>query len=183
MLEDRFKQALLVVDIQNDFTGQQARMPIERLQANEIIANINKLVEKAQLLELLVVYIGNEFSLFDPLNIFRNFAAIRGSEGAKLDSALVVINKNYFPKRIGDAFSNPELIAFLKRNSIDEILVAGVYAEACILQTLKGALRNGFHVKVLADGVGTRSHKKRQICFGKYSNMGAEVIFTNQLIH
>lgn len=45
MLEAKLNQALLIVDIQNDFTGQKAKMLVEKLQAHEIIANINKLVE------------------------------------------------------------------------------------------------------------------------------------------
>jgi Isochorismatase family len=45
MVEAKFNQALLVVDIQNDFMGQQAKMPIDQLQTDEIIENINKLRE------------------------------------------------------------------------------------------------------------------------------------------
>ncbi len=69
MVEAKFNQALLVVDIQNDFMGQQAKMPIDQLQTDEIIENINKLIERAQQLELSVVYIGNEYKFFDPLNV------------------------------------------------------------------------------------------------------------------
>ena len=183
MVETQLNQALLIVDIQNDFTGQQARMPVEKSQASEIISNINSLVGYAQQGEWVVIYIGNEYSSLDPLNIFRNFAAIRGSEGAKLDPKLAVINQNYFSKKTENAFSNPELLTFLKQNKINEILVTGVYAEACILQTIKGGLRNGFRVKAVANGIGTKSQRKRQNCLDKYKKLGAEVVDTNQLIH
>ena len=72
---------------------------------------------------------------------------------------------------------------FLNQNQISEIIVAGVYAEACILQTVKGAMKNGLRVKVLADGIGTKSQEKRQICLSKYKEMGAEVIQTDQAIN
>jgi hypothetical protein len=36
----------------------------------------------------MVVYDGDEYSKFDILNIFRNFAAIKGSEGANQDNRL-----------------------------------------------------------------------------------------------
>jgi nicotinamidase-related amidase len=183
MVENELNQALLVVDIQNDFTGQQARMPVEKSQASEIIRNINNLVGYAQHNKWVILYIGNEYSSLDPLNVFRNFAAITGSEGVKLDPKLAVINQNYFPKKKADAFSNPELLTFLKQSKINEILVTGVYAEACILQTIKGGLRNGFRVKAVADGIGTKSQKKRQSCLDKYKKLGAEVLDTNQLIH
>jgi nicotinamidase-related amidase len=183
MIEAKFNQALLVVDIQNDFTGQQAKMPVDQFQSDEIIKNINKLVECAQRLKLRVVYIGNEYNFFDPLNIFRNFAAIQGSEGAKLDPRLVVSNLNYFSKKTGDAFSNPELRVFLKQNDISEVLVTGVYAEACILQTTKGALRNGFYVKVVADAIGTKSQEKRKRCLDEYRKMGVEVVETDKFMY
>ena len=98
MSQSIINSALLIVDIQNDFTGVNGKYPIDRSQSDEIINNINKLINNAQQLNLTVVYIGNEYSLFDPLNIFRNFSAIAGSDGAKLNPKLTVKNKNYFTK-------------------------------------------------------------------------------------
>ncbi len=182
MIMIKLKQALLVIDIQADFTGQKAKMPIDRQQANEIIANINKLIDNAHLLDLTVIYIGNEYSFFDPLNIFRNFAALKGSAGAKIDSQLKIVNRNYFPKQTGNSFSNPGLAVFLKQNDIHKVLITGVYAEACILQTIKGAVKNGCQVAAIADCIGTKSSQKRQICLDKYRQMGAEIETTDRLI-
>ncbi len=62
------------------------------------------------------------------------------------------------------------------------MVVTGVYAEACILQTTKGALRNGFSVKVVADAIGTKSQEKRQRCLDKYKKMGIKVVETDKFI-
>jgi nicotinamidase-related amidase len=35
MVQTQLKQALLVIDIQNNFTGNRASNPIERIQASE----------------------------------------------------------------------------------------------------------------------------------------------------
>ena len=68
--------------------------------------------------DLIPVYIGNEFSKNDFLNIFRNFAAIKDSEGCKIDKRLNVVNeKNYFPKNRGSAFVNKNLKQFLESKS------------------------------------------------------------------
>ena len=182
MSQSTINSALLVVDIQNDFTGINGKYPIDQSQSDEIINNINKLINNAQQLNLTVIYIGNEYSLFDPLNIFRNFSAIAGSEGAKLDPRLIVKNKKYFTKNKGDAFSNADLIEFLNQNKISEVIVAGVYAEACILQTVKGAIKNSLRVKVLTDGIGAKSQEKRHIYLSKYKNIGAEIIQTDRVI-
>ncbi len=182
MVQTQLKQALLVIDIQNDFTGDRARKPIDRIQADEIIGNINKIIERAHLLDLTVIYIGNEYSFIDPLNIFRNFAAIKGTEGAKLDPNLKIIDRNYFSKQTRNAFSNPALNTFLKQNGIGKLLITGVYAEACILRTIEGGLQNGFQVEIIADCVGTVSIEKRQACLHKYKKMGVKIVETDMLI-
>jgi hypothetical protein len=54
----------------------------------------------------LPIYIGNEFGKLDPLNIFRNFSAIRGTDGCGLDARLRMVGDIYFSKEEGDALSN-----------------------------------------------------------------------------
>jgi nicotinamidase-related amidase len=179
--ESAINCALLIIDIQNDFTSRDGKYPIDISQTDEIISNINKIINNAQQLGLTVIYIGNEYSLFNPLNIFRNFAAIVDSEGAKLDPRLTLINQNYFPKSTGDAFSNPDLINFLNQHNLNEVILAGVYAEACILATVKGAIKHKLRVKVLADGIGAKSQGTREIYLEKYKEIGAKILTVNQL--
>ena len=90
------KEAILIVDIQNDFTGENAKMPVDKNQAVQIITNLNKLIDKTDTLKTEIIYIGNEYSKWDVLNIFRNFAAIKGTNGTNLDERLHEVNKLYF---------------------------------------------------------------------------------------
>ena len=92
------KKALLIIDIQKDFTGENAKMPVDSKQATQMIANLNRIIDKSKDLNLTVIYIGNEYSKFDILNIFRNFAAIKETDGIKMDNRLHVVTKNYFSK-------------------------------------------------------------------------------------
>lgn len=169
-------KALLILDIQNDFTSSTAKMPVDTNQAREIIANINKLTANTQANGLLPIYIGNEFSKNDILNIFRNFAAIKGSEGCKIDERLNVVNNNYFSKNRGSAFTNKLLAAFLELRKINELYVAGLYGEACVRATVKSAIKHGYNVTVLSDCIASKTDKKRKSTIEKYRNTGVRVI-------
>src|SRR5215510_5472962 len=93
------QKAMLIIDLQNDFTGQNAKMPVDRNQATQMISNLNLIIDKSKELNLTVIYIGNEYSKYDILNVFRNFAAIKGTEGSKMDHRLHVATNNYFSKK------------------------------------------------------------------------------------
>ncbi len=170
------KKAILIVDIQNDFTGQNAKMPVDSIQGTKMINNLNKIIDKSKELDLTVIYIGNEYSKFDILNIFRNFASIKGTDGAKLDERLHISTKNYFHKTKGNAFSNPNLVKFLKEQNITEIFIGGLYAEACIYATTKGALKSNYKTTVITDCIATKTEKKRIKMIKKYKQIGAETI-------
>ncbi len=177
------KKALLIVDIQNDFTSLNAKMPVEEKQAAEMIANLNELVNKPYDSALTVIYIGNEYCKFDPLNVFRNFAALKGTSGAQIDQRLQVVSKNYFPKSRGNAFSNLQLDLFLRRSGIDELYIGGLYAEACIYATLKGAIKLHYTTTVLTDCIATKSEMKRAMMISKYDKLGAKTISSRQLLY
>ncbi len=175
------KKALLVLDIQNDFTGENAKMAVDTNQAKVMIANLNKIIDKAKENQLTVIYIGNEYSKFDVLNIFRNFASIKGTDGAKIDEKLHVVTNYYFSKQKENAFSNPELAAFLKQQNISELYIGGLYAEACIYSTIKSAIRHNYPITVLTDCIATKTEKKRTEMIEKYKKFGAKILMSDQL--
>lgn len=174
--------ALLAIDIQNDFTQPFGRMPVDAAQAERVIANLNEVIALTHRSNLLPVYIGNEFNRYDPLNLLRNFAALRGSEGRKLDPRLRFASDNYFAKRQDNAFSNPSLTAFLRNRSIEHLYLAGVYAEACIFRTLKGALRLKFSCAVVSDAIAGKTEASVQQMLGKYMGLGGKVVTTADLV-
>ena len=175
------KQALLIIDIQNDFTGENAKMPVDKNQAVEMILNLNKLIDKTDTSKTEIIYIGNEYSKWDILNIFRNFASIKGTDGTKLDKRLQIVNKIYFPKSKMNAFSNPNLISYLKSKNIEEIFIGGLYADACIYGTAKGGIKEKLKVNILTDCVATKSENKRVKTILKYEKIGAKNIKSTEM--
>jgi nicotinamidase-related amidase len=175
------KKALLVIDIQNDFTAENAKMPVNKLQGDKMMANINQLIDDSVNQNMTIIYIGNEYGLFNPLNIFRNFAAIKNTEGTKLDARLHVINEHYFSKAKGNAFSNPDLEYFLKSEQINEIYIGGLYADHCILATAKGAQKLQYNVTILTDCIATKSNEKLSDSIEKFKKLGVKLSTSVQL--
>lgn len=168
------KQALLIIDIQNDFTGDKAKMPVNKVQAQQMIDNLNRVIDHADKQKIEIIYIGNEYSKWDFINLFRNFAAIKGTDGTKQDNRLHVVTDKYFSKKRGNAFSNPAIDTYLQSMNVVELYIAGLKAEACVLATVKGALYRKYQVNVLTDCIATNSDKKREKMIIKYEKIGAK---------
>ena len=49
---------------------------------------------------------------------------------------------------------------FLKENSISELYITGLFAEACIKGTAKGAIRNNYNAVIIEDAVGSKNTKE-----------------------
>jgi nicotinamidase-related amidase len=170
-------QALLIIDVQLDFTSPSGKLPADQHQVAEMIGRVNELVGRVQG-RIPVVCIGNEFKRWDPLNLFRKFAAIAGSPGTGLDPRLQVPSAAYFNKSRSSALSNPALQNYLQLHQIDGLLVTGLYAEGCVLATIRAALKRGLQVTVLTDCIASRSEKKKNRMLKKYSSMGAVLTTT-----
>ena len=109
--------ALLVLDIQKDFIGDQARMSVAKHQIEPMLEKVNTIIAQFNSHGIPVVYIGNEFEPHQWVaNFFRKNAAIKGSKGAELDERLLIVNDLYFPKNKANALSNDELVSYLKAN-------------------------------------------------------------------
>ena len=81
--------ALLVLDIQKDFIGDQVRMSVAKHQIEPMLEKVNTIIEQFNSHGIPVVYIGNEFEPHQWVtNFFRKNAAIKGSKGVELDEEI-----------------------------------------------------------------------------------------------
>ena len=177
------RRAVLVLDFQVDFLQPDGRLPVAQDQVLGMIEAANRLIGAADALGMEVVYVGNEFDRWDiPANWFRNNAAIRERPGARLDDRLSVINRQYFPKRRSDAFSNQHLGEFLQARQVGHVILMGVYANACVKFTALGALRRGYRVTVLRDAVAAASERKREAALQRMQYRGVVVTESTSLL-
>jgi nicotinamidase-related amidase len=91
----------------------------------------------------------------------RRKASIAGSKGAAWDERLAVHDAPYFTKTRGDAFSNERLRQHLAALGIDEVVLAGLMAKACMTATTRGAIAAGLRVRVLEGAVADSSDRAK----------------------
>ncbi|HSB71583.1 MAG TPA: cysteine hydrolase [Candidatus Methylomirabilis sp.] len=177
------RTALLLLDFQADFLEAAGRLPVAQEQVPPMLEAANRLIDAAPDLGLEVVYVGNEFSRWDlPANWFRHHASLAGSPGAHLDRRLHVVNDRYFPKQAGNAFRNRDLDTFLRSQGVGRVILAGVFAHACVQASARGALRRGYRVAVLQDGVATTSDRRRSAALHRMHKLGAEIVTSKHVI-
>jgi nicotinamidase-related amidase len=173
-------RALLILDIQKDFTAPGARMPVQPQLAESMIANLNSYSARFRESGGLVIYVRNVFRKADVANLFRNFAAVEGSPGIAFDDRLRLVSDRVFDKSSPDAFSNRELADFLAAHRVTEVSVAGVFADQCVYWTGRGALNRGYRVRYLADAVAAKSAGHVDRAAGSLARHGASVATTKE---
>jgi nicotinamidase/pyrazinamidase len=167
------RTALIVIDIQEDYTGPQAKKRYR--DGDRIIAASNALVEQAHQKGMPVIYIQNVIN-----NLFIGFLAggvnAPSAPGTATDRRLLQVpGAGTFTKNRADAFSNPELDAFLRRNQVNKVLLTGLDAAYCVNATTKGALNRGYKVTLFPEGIATESGRRIDTLIKEWREAGAEV--------
>jgi nicotinamidase-related amidase len=170
------KTVLLVMDMQEDFLGEKAKMPINKEQIPAITAVVNSLIDEFEKNGQQIIYIKSEFPKIALGNRIRHHAAIEGSPGTNIYGKIKISGKVIFSKKKPNAFSNPEFERYLVDNQVRQLVITGVYADQCVLDTALAALDRKYQVKFVRNGVGSRSEKTVNTACEKVQQRGAEVI-------
>jgi nicotinamidase-related amidase len=170
------KTALLVLDMQEDFLGEKAKMPIKKEQIPVITAVVNGLIDEFERNGQQIIYIKSEFPKIALGNRIRHRAAIVGSPGTDIYKKIRISGDVIFPKKKPDAFSNPELEKYLVANQVNQLVITGVFADQCVLSTTLAALDRKYRIKFIRNGVGSLSNKAVNKACEKVKKRGAEVI-------
>ena len=154
------KQALLVVDVQNDFCpGGTLAVP----DGDEIVELLNRLID--EFLERgAPVYKSRDWH--PPTT--RHFAdyggtwpvhCVQNTEGAEFHPALrddpriIVISKGLSNEDCYSAFDETDLAIELHTLNIEEVVVGGLATDYCVKNTVLDALKYGFRVKALENAM------------------------------
>ena len=170
------KKALLVIDAQEDFIGEQRNKDkFDYEDIDELVKNINDKIRTYDQNMDEVIYIANILS-----NNFLNKKffpyGIAGSKGAKFDRRIRIVSENYFEKQVGNAFKNNNLVKFIKDNEISEVELVGVDGIGCVFRTAKGAIDIGLKVAIASDSVGTVNPEKFIKLSTKLKSVGVDYI-------
>jgi len=177
------KTALLVLDMQEDFLGDQAKMPIKKEQIPAVTAVVNSLIDEFEKDGRQIIYIKSEFPVIALGNKLRHYAAIKGSAGTNIYKKIRISGDVIFSKKTPDAFSNHDFEKYLSANGINRLVITGVFADQCVLDTTLAALDKKYQVTFIRNGVGARSEKDVNKACEKVKQKGGEVVDYQPGIH
>ncbi|KST68232.1 isochorismatase family cysteine hydrolase [Mastigocoleus testarum] len=146
------KSALIVIDLQNDFTLENGKAHACTTQVDRLIPVVNKLSKQFIEKQQDVVYIQTEWS--NPLvKLLTGNSVAKGTKGAEFDSRLKIVSNNIFTKGNRNIFSSSEFVKFLQTNSIAHLYLVGLATDYCIKVSAEHAIANGYGVTVVRDAV------------------------------
>jgi nicotinamidase-related amidase len=135
------QKALLVMDMQLDALGENAKMPIVKSQIVDLINTVNAIIDDYSEKGYKIIYIKTVF----PKNS-KEKGFIEGTVGIEIDPRVNIVSENIFVKNKSDAFSNKEFESFLISNQVNELYVTGLMAEGCVSTTVVAALKRNYTV-------------------------------------
>ncbi|WP_010170600.1 cysteine hydrolase family protein [Bacillus coahuilensis] len=177
-------EALIVMDIQKDFFEEDGRLPIHSSFVSPVLSTANTLIKQYEYSEAAtILYVTNEYEQLQFLaNRGRNFAAIKGTEGAELDERLLVFGDNFISKNKPNAFSSPKFTDTLTEYEVGHLVIIGVYAEACVMETAKEALKQGYSVTLVEDAIGSESQKAKEEALKVLKSKGAKIMTAEEYL-
>jgi len=154
------KQALIVVDVQNDFCPGGA---LAVADGDEVVPPLNKLISE---------FLKRGDPVFktrdwhpSKTKHFADFGGtwpvhcVQGTKGAEFhadltdDARIQVISKGLGDENSYSAFDGTDLAAQLRKLGVDEVLVGGLATDYCVKNTALDALKEGFAVKALKNAM------------------------------
>lgn len=171
------KEALLVIDMLNDFVLEGA--PLEVPNTRKVIPFIKGEIEKARTEGRPVIYICDSHEPDD--REFERFGwpphAVKGTEGARIVEELephegdIIIEKTTY-----SGFYNTKLDETLKNLGIDSLRLTGCVTHICVMFTASDATLRGYNVTVVKEGVAGLSLEDHEAALRIMKNvMGARI--------
>jgi nicotinamidase/pyrazinamidase len=167
------RTALLIIDIQEDYTGPRAKKPYRERQ--KIVTTANALTVQAIEKDMTIIFIHNIVE--NPvMSYFMDGVNKPGAPGTEMDERLIrPVGSKTFQKSRSDAFSNPDLDTYLRKNQVDHLLITGLDAAYCVNATIRGGLNRGYKITVYSNGIATESPTPIDNLLKKWEAQGVKV--------
>jgi len=156
---DSAKTAFVLVDVQEKF------IPVIN-HIDKIIGNCNILVKASQILKI-------------PLIVTEQYPKGLGktSEKIELPEKVEKIEKNEF-----SCFDCEKFAKRIKELGVESIVLFGIEAHVCVLQTALSGLKEGLEVHVIYDAVSSRDKKNKKICIERMRQSGVFIASTEIIL-
>ncbi len=158
-------KVLVIIDIQNDITKNY----------KDIIGNINRAIDTAVSREIPVIYIRHN-NLSAGTRTFKP-----GTKGEELVPDMKIVSDNIFTKSKGNALTCEAFADFIRVNAIDEFIITGADATACVKSTCFNMTKSGYKVTVLSDCVTSYDKRKIPEMLAYYESKGCRIASVDEL--
>ena len=140
------KEALLIIDVQNDYFPGGSNELFHPLEAEK---RIQELIAESRTCGRPVVYIQH----FNPPD---DTFFLEGTFGAEIsDRIRPQPDDKVIIKRYPNSFLETELDAYLKSLQVDTLVVCGMMTHMCVDTTVRAAMDYGYQVKLVANACAT----------------------------
>jgi nicotinamidase/pyrazinamidase len=153
-------RALLVNDMEEDFCGQQAALPVP--EPEKISKCINKWIEEFRKTGEPIIFVcdthsptDTEFSVWPP-------HCVEGTGGTRIIEGVDYRDDPIIPKTRYSAFFKTSLEKVLRERDVDTLVLTGVCTDICILFTAADAYFRGFEVIVPRDCVKSLDEERHE---------------------
>lgn len=154
------KRALIVVDVQNDFCpGGTLAVP----RGDEVVEPLNRVMD--EFLERgEPVYKSRDWHPPTtkhfvahggvwPVHCVQNTKGAEFHPALRNDPRITVISKGLGDTDCYSAFDETDLLAQLRQQNVEEVVVGGLATDYCVKSTVLDAIKNGFKVKALENAM------------------------------
>ena len=148
-------KALIIIDAQNYFFDKENLQPPKHLVINEIARTLNYFRENK--ITIFHVHTRIDKNLKNKMPHWSNDLAKLFQEGKSTYKTPASLSPKkeelVFHKSFYSSFSEPQLEESLRKRSIDELYIIGLYTHACIRQTSIDAYTKGFKVNIIENAI------------------------------
>ena len=159
-METNPKQALLVIDVQNDFCPG-GTLAVEH--GDEVVEPLNREIDKF-LERGAAVYMSRDWHPAKtkhfaedggvwPVHCVQNTRGAEFHPALHEDPRIKVISKGLGDTDCYSAFDETNLAELLHEQGIEEVVVGGLATDYCVKTTVLDAIKNGFKVKALKNAM------------------------------
>ncbi|MBQ6637799.1 MAG: cysteine hydrolase [Lachnospiraceae bacterium] len=145
------KKALLVIDLQNDYLGEQ-RTRIFTYDTDQLVGDVNRLIASYKDKGYDIIYIKHIL----PKILWGVGFSIEGTEGAELYPGLEIVSDLCFEKNHSDTYTAKAFREHMKEQGYKEVAICGLDECGCVGATAKGAVKTGAKVFMIENCIGRR---------------------------
>lgn len=153
---------LLIIDMQEDYTGENRNRKRFPYDIEPLIDNVNNRIDSYSREH--IVYIKNQFFWEPP------------KREKSLSKGMNVVSDQIFTKRNNNSFKNIEFANFLREKNVTELEIIGIDGNYCVKATAIAASKAGYKVFLNENCIGIADTKKYRKSKMKMKRIGVRFL-------